>query len=727
MLWLSRRNRTDQDQSYHDSSMPDPACGLFERLEERIALWVGPMLSGLPAFGILENPYNMVVRMHTNVGNIDVEMFDTVAPATVANFRNYILQGRLDETIFHRAVPGLVHGGAFTFHNGTGSAAVPTFSPINNEFSRLNIAGTIGMWKPAGNPNSATSQFYFNLVNNPHLDTQNGGHTVFGRVIQGWDIVQAIHGLQRLDLTQHLTGPAGSFTSVPVRPNYNPAVGPTETSLVRITDIELIKPWGSAAYYNNAVQYPEGFRGPETIERLDIVNLDPDRHNFYQVIVRYENGVRDRVVSYSVLQPGERRTLKMSDFRTPNYNLVRPGENYSVEVRSSRALAATLNNRDARTSIQESLLNLLGIRQIELLRWTLPGGEKGPGFESQVTWMNLTAQPVTVNMTIHSQSGQAVARQQVVQPFRRAVMDVHTIGAVANGPFSVEMAASAPIVAALSNYKTGTNAMTTNASTSLGTLFTGSRHGILPAAMVPSQGQSFVDLSFVGSEPGMAIVELEFILNNGQKSVIQEIMLTNKRTTRIDIGARNPGLPQDQFFTIRYRVINEGPIVAATYVARYGFDEMTTPFQTYTTQRVAFADGFTETAAVGTSMREVISIFNPFNAEAGLLWFKYDLLFRFGDGTQILVGGNNPFDLAPHQRRDHSAWDFPAVRAKIQSNAAFQFYSVTVLSSAASIPPVPGAVVAQLTRMQDNWRQNMTTGPSLDTAAVAWLNTSRYM
>jgi cyclophilin family peptidyl-prolyl cis-trans isomerase len=122
-----------------------------------------------------------IVRFTTNVGSFDVELYPEVAPITVANFLNYVRSGRYQGTVVHRSVPNFViQGGGYT-PNGQ---HIQTDAPIQNEFQLSNLVNTMAMAKLGGNPNSATSEWFINLTNNAaNLDNQNGGFTVFGRVL----------------------------------------------------------------------------------------------------------------------------------------------------------------------------------------------------------------------------------------------------------------------------------------------------------------------------------------------------------------------------------------------------------------------------------------------------------------------------------------------------------------------------------------------------------------
>ena len=155
------------------------------------------------------------VRMQTSLGDIDIELFDTAAPQTVNNFLHYVASGAYRNTFIHRSVPGfIVQGGGFSWNSTTNQyGGVAQNPPVANEFSasRSNVRGTIAMAKLGSDPNSATSQWFFNLSNNAaNLDAQNGGFTVFGKVIgNGMQVVDAIAALARVN--------AGSpFDNLPV-------------------------------------------------------------------------------------------------------------------------------------------------------------------------------------------------------------------------------------------------------------------------------------------------------------------------------------------------------------------------------------------------------------------------------------------------------------------------------------------------------------------------------
>lgn len=132
-----------------------------------------------------------VVVLETNKGVIKIQMDREHAPISVENFVNYVNDGFYDGLIFHRVIRDfMIQGGGFTpdtQHKQGGD-------PIKNEASNglLNVRGSIAMARTS-QPDSATSQFFINLIDNPFLDyPNNGGYAVFGNVIEGMEVVDEI-------------------------------------------------------------------------------------------------------------------------------------------------------------------------------------------------------------------------------------------------------------------------------------------------------------------------------------------------------------------------------------------------------------------------------------------------------------------------------------------------------------------------------------------------------
>lgn len=157
-----------------------------------------------------------IVQVKTNLGDFEINLFDQSTPVTVTNFLTYSNAGRFDNTVIHRSVPGFViQGGGFTFDQQLPLKATATNAPIVNEPKWSNIRGTVAMAKQAGNPNSATNQWFVNLTNNgANLDLQNGGFTVFGQIdAQGMEVVDAIAALQRFSFNGIADLPLQNYTS----------------------------------------------------------------------------------------------------------------------------------------------------------------------------------------------------------------------------------------------------------------------------------------------------------------------------------------------------------------------------------------------------------------------------------------------------------------------------------------------------------------------------------
>ena len=125
------------------------------------------------------------------LGEICMKLYPDDAPKTVANFLNYVNSGRYDGTVIHRSVTNFViQGGGYKYVDGK-FVAVTTDAPVVNEYKRSNLRGTVAMAKSDGAPDSATSQWFINEVDNTSLDSTNGGFTVFAELIP--------HSLQILD------------------------------------------------------------------------------------------------------------------------------------------------------------------------------------------------------------------------------------------------------------------------------------------------------------------------------------------------------------------------------------------------------------------------------------------------------------------------------------------------------------------------------------------------
>ena len=199
-----------------------------------------------------------IAQFDTVLGKFNVELLTTDAPLTVANFLNYVNRGAFANSVVHRSVPGFIfQSGGFTL-SGSSLVPVPTEPPVQNEFKLGNIRGTLAMAKigpPDGvNPtpasiNSATSGWFVNLADNrTNLDNQNGGFTVFARVIgTGMTVVDAIAAIQPYNVTQQL---GAEFSSLPLR---SPSLA--AANLVVISSISVVPLFPSAGTGTSVVGF----------------------------------------------------------------------------------------------------------------------------------------------------------------------------------------------------------------------------------------------------------------------------------------------------------------------------------------------------------------------------------------------------------------------------------------------------------------------------------------
>lgn len=152
-----------------------------------------------------------MVILHTNFGDIKLELNAEKAPETVANFLRYVKKGHYDNTIFHRVIDGfMIQGGGFEPE----MKEKDTAGPIENEADNglKNVTGSIAMARTM-DPHSATAQFFINVADNDFLnhtgkDAQGWGYAVFGKVVDGMDVVERIKSV--------LTGDSGFHQNVPV-------------------------------------------------------------------------------------------------------------------------------------------------------------------------------------------------------------------------------------------------------------------------------------------------------------------------------------------------------------------------------------------------------------------------------------------------------------------------------------------------------------------------------
>jgi cyclophilin family peptidyl-prolyl cis-trans isomerase len=158
------------------------------------------------------------VSLKTTMGDILIELDPTGAPISVKNFLKYVNSGFYTNLIFHRVIASFViQAGGFDVDLVAKTPEAPIKLEVGNGLS--NLRGTVAMAR-SGELNSATSQFYINSVDNVSLDTLGGGYAVFGKVVVGLDIVDAISGV--------VTGTTNSMPDVPIVPVFITSISQTQ-------------------------------------------------------------------------------------------------------------------------------------------------------------------------------------------------------------------------------------------------------------------------------------------------------------------------------------------------------------------------------------------------------------------------------------------------------------------------------------------------------------------
>ncbi len=232
---------------------PGPAWALdpvrvASPIQDRALEEGGPALSA-DLSGVFEDPALDQVRFSTVLGTFDVRLHTGQAPLTVANFLAYVASRRYEHSFFHRlvSVDGLriLQGGGFTFTafekpNPAKSdyVSVPKYPPVKNEFLLPNVRGTLAMAKVSGDPDSATSQWFFNMADNSATlgPANNGGFTVFGEVLPpGMDVLDSLFQAP----VWNAAVINSAFGTLPLR-NFANTAYPDETNLLMVDGIVLL-------------------------------------------------------------------------------------------------------------------------------------------------------------------------------------------------------------------------------------------------------------------------------------------------------------------------------------------------------------------------------------------------------------------------------------------------------------------------------------------------------
>lgn len=700
----------------------------FDQLENR-QLFAN---SALPTLSALENQNNAVIRIETTLGDIDIELFSSQAPITVANFLTYVNSGRFAETFFHRdaqngssAAAGqplptgsnfVLQGGGYKF--GPDSTGTNRLTQITTESSivlentgRSNLTRTLSMARTSS-PNSATSQFFINMADNTFLDPSGSsdGYAVFGRVVQGWDVVTAINGLTRYNLTNNAGFiPASGQTNYSSIMSEVPTIGytggtVTRSNLVYIVNAELIKSTDMTGFNQYALTFVDGFRSNTSTETLYLHNEDSSSQAFYQVVVRYDRDQRDMVIDQGVVGAGASKAIRVSDRLDSALNLVRWNAPYSITVKSARPSnasvsiplvasfarsdfgAATLEN-----GVDSALYGLSSNDQEQFKTWSFARVERNLTSREFIVWSNLSAAPATVTMTVLNDAGQTVAsRTYTTGAYRRGGMAFENIGIQIAGNYAVLLSSDQPIVAQLSDWDLTTGGQTQTGATPGWT--------VIGTSGSPSQGvfssvsaettNTLNLLSFVNSTLSQQTITLTTVRNNGSTTQINR---TIDPRSRFDLVVADLGVPSGEQFTVLYAS-------AAGVAGQYTSIDITNRYQVGAAARDGMSTmaamnsggkafitgaGLSDPARAGSTLHETISVFNPFSTNASGGAFSFSLAYHFSDGTVI---NSSTFTPGARNRTDVRTSDLSNVMAKINSSAEFRTYSITVNGTATNTP-----------------------------------------
>jgi cyclophilin family peptidyl-prolyl cis-trans isomerase len=727
---------------------------LFEQLENRVMLGYDPVT--FPVLADLVEADNTVVRFNTTLGFVDIELFDqagpngtagTAAPNTAANFLNYVFSGRWDGTFFHRMVelgndPDLpdeiLQGGGFTFTDDDGVVQVEQDDPIANEFSmaRSNLARTIAMAKLSGDPDSATNQWYVNLVDNNtgtpqdgNLDLINGGFTVFGRIANdaSWDVIMDIVMLDTFVFAdvevddqgdwvrnvnnQPIPLPGGdplsfAFTDVPVTQNImGPPPGElrfdfmSEDVLVYLEDAEVIKQADAGEFYTRTLAMPEGFASPRVIEYLDLTNADPNEEVFYQVVLRYETGARDQVIASGMLTPSGSTTIVVHD-RSQQDADVRPVTPYAFEIQTTSVAGGTgasLLHRDFGNYAAEQFIAPETYTGSELREWNFTAVQKlQDSVHSFVLFQNLSDQPATVTATFFdiNQDGAEAILVFELDAFRRGGIDVANTTQLSDRVYGVRIESTQPIAAAAAQYQTIMPAELeiNNSSLTAGVAGGGSTSLVIPTVTATAEGIS--EIRLMNTSGTNALVRVSATRANGTNFILQNVNVLTGTINVVNLVTRVEAdiLSEGEEITIDIFSVTGAPVSAQFRTASDGDFASTAAALELSTATVfsgLFFDPDDSTGVVDT-----LTIFNPLLETA-----RYRIDVIFADGTRI----NGSFvNLAAFTRVDFTLDTLPNAAAlidQITQNPANMTFSL-VVATVADLG-APGGVV-QMTRVDNN-------------------------
>lgn len=742
----------------------------FEALESRTLLSDTPF----PALTDLESNTNAVVRIETNFGDVDIELFSNEAPITVLNFiNNYVLTGKIDQTFFHRdtdrtPIPGtnpvefsgidILQGGGFYFDDVAGVSEVDSTNPIilENSAIRENTERTIAMARTNAF-NSATSQFFFNVADNSGdlPSAADNGYAVFGRVIQGWSVIQTISALSKSNISDDvpiLGSPlAGVFAPDPG--NGIPAFTPTtsaynaaanvvrEQDLVFVINAEVIKQGGDHNFFSQRMVYPEGNRTDFSSETINISNPN-SVPLIYQVIVRYEYEKREEVVARGTLAANTSLAIPLSVAGQSSPNLVRVENPYAIVVESAAAtgvtnalpMAVSATRSDFRATTSEEFFNISGRSDSDLRTWDFARIERNSLSKEFVTWLNMSDTTATVTLTFYRTGASPIVATYTTEAFRRGGAEVFNLvgNTLPAGTYGLRVTSTQNIVAQLSDWDIAADGEDPSVVYTPGWSVMGTPGGTATSGAIADAqiyGTNYTSiLSFVNPGSTVAVITLSIWRTSRVDGdlPIQRVVPPIAAGGRADysLTAGSLGLPEGERFTVTYTsgvAIVAGQYTAVNETNRHlespvpGDSGVSTGAITSTAAALGFTNASIDPTRTNGSEVTVLSIFNPFASSA--ITFNYTVDAYFSDGTTIAVSSGG---MTPNARADIRIDTNTAIKNKAASGAAFQTFTLVVRGTGVNGGTTHNiAGFAQLTRVDAELGTSMTTQGALLGSAVS--------
>jgi cyclophilin family peptidyl-prolyl cis-trans isomerase len=660
----------------------------FERLEARQLLITSP----LPTLEMLDDPDHGVVRIETGLGDVDIELFHDAAPQSVQLFLGLLRSGEYAQTFFDRLEAGTrLWGGLYRFDDGDGLSGRETFFAADVPPTLSNLEMTIAMpvSDPQGNP-EASGRFVFNLGDNSASD---GEFAVFGRVIQGWTVIQQIAMASVQDLTGFFPGdPIGAtLTQVPVTIN-EPPLGVSESLLFTVRDAQVIKPQGVAAFYTERLYFPEGYSWERVFEAIDLMNPTGGEVH-YQVLVRYETGSRDHTVSTDSIDAQERQSVVISPgFGLPS-NIVRNHTPYGYEIWATDTLVAGFRHKDHQSGIGETFFRPESLPdQAALNEWTF--FQSSLGFNSSrvyILWQSLSGEDATVDVSFYFENADPITHSFALEGHRRGGVNVQSIEMPAGETVvGARVVSTQPIVASISRYDRRSNGTAGDEGgiATLGTPGGGSTVGVAPGARRGVQDP--LAILNTSSEPATITF---FLTQEGSTTPILRSTVVPAGRMMVLSGADNPvtAVQSGQFYSMRYA--SDVPVTMGFISS--AFRGTGTAANIYAARTTHFADARAFTAPRGSPFgQQAISIYNPADSTA-----EVSLIFRV-EGFQPIV--LDTFAVLPGEAGHRRIVEFASLLSQQLGGLdglPQRPYSITVESS------VP--VVAQASQLNSDGRTEL--------------------